>query len=391
MSRRVRIKPRFFVFTVVALAAAAGVVALILNSGGRGTLHSGTMLSEIDATAVIIRDEVCVSVEKYDRLDFSVNEGENVYEGQTVATVYQWGYTDDMLQSLIGVESEVYARQSEQLAGIENDDLSSMELQIEQKRISIRSVVMGGSGDDLLTLQKELATLLEARQTYLKASIQPTEEITALYETEATRLSQLDSYRTDVASAGNGRVSFYFDGYEQILNIDKLDTLNASLISSVAAGSSDLLGGSSSNLLYRVINPDRWYIALVTPRSEGLRLYGGATYLVEFTDAGTTKAATAMTPVVSEGGVMNMAEITEDIGSLISTRQAGVKLTAQMQGFIVPLSCVSMKDGIASITLEGDSGNYSVEVDVLAVNGDEACVVSAEASGALADGMRYVK
>ena len=112
--RRVKIKPKFY---------------LIL------TFIIGVAVAVITKKAVLIRDEMSISVDKYDRVEFKIGEGDTVYEGMPIATVYKWGYTDDMAQSLLSTETEIYNAQKTQLSGVDNAELSSIELQIKQKRV----------------------------------------------------------------------------------------------------------------------------------------------------------------------------------------------------------------------------------------------------------------
>ena len=44
-------------------------------------------------------------------VEFKIGEGDTVYEGMPIATVYKWGYTDDMAQSLLSTETEIYNAQ----------------------------------------------------------------------------------------------------------------------------------------------------------------------------------------------------------------------------------------------------------------------------------------
>lgn len=391
MARRFRIKGKFYAFLIGFILIGGVVLGVVLNGRNAGIVRAGVMSANIEATVVFIRDEQSVGVDKYDRVSFYVNEGDTVSAGQDVALVYKWGYSDDMMQSLLTVEGQIYSAQTALLAGVENADLASIELQIQQKRLAIRSAALGGSGDDLLALQRELADLLNQRATFLTQTVQPTTALTELYNMQTERQTQLDTYREKVAAAGSGRVSFYFDGYEQILNTDKLDTINASLISSVVSGSSDLLSGASSNFVYRLVNPNLWYLAFVTPRSQGLRLCAGERYTVTFTDCGVQFDGTAMSTAVSDGGVLNLVEFTADMGELFRTRKLQATVTAELSGYVVPLKFISVKDGVATVTVDGGDAEYAVEVDVIATEGDDALVRAVKADGGLAAGMRCVK
>ncbi len=390
MARRFKVKGRFYAFLLALLLIGIVVIGIVVSGRNAGVVRAGVMTARIEATVVFIRDEQCVGADKYDRVSFYVNEGDTVNDAQEVALIYKWGYSDDMMQALLTVEGQIYAAQTALLAGVENADLASIELQIQNKRLAVRQTELGEEGD-LLTLQRELADLLAQRSAFLLQTVQPTSALTELYNTQAERLAQLDTYRQKVTAAGTGRVSFYFDGYEQILNTDKLDTINAALVSSVVSGSADLLSGAPSNLVYRLVNPNLWYLAFVTPRSQALRLAAGERYTVTFTHGALQFTGTAMNAAASEGDVLNLIEVTEGMGELYRTRKLKATVTAELSGYLIPLKYVSVKDGRAYVTVDAGDSERTVEINVVAVDGDTALVRAVSADGSLAAGMRCVK
>ncbi|HOS18572.1 MAG TPA: HlyD family efflux transporter periplasmic adaptor subunit [Clostridia bacterium] len=390
MARRFRVKGRFYAFLLALLLIGGVVIGIVVSGRNASVVRAGVMTARMEGMAVIIRDEQCVGVDKYDRVSFYVDEGAAVTDAQDIALVYKWGYSDDMMQALLTVEGQIYAAQTALLAGVENADLASIELQIQNKRLAVRQAELG-EGGDLLTLQRELAELLNQRAAFLTQTVQPTSALTELYNTQAERLAQLDTYREKVTAAGTGRVSFYFDGYEQTLNTDKLDTINASLISGVVSGSSDLLSGAPSNLVYRLVNPNLWYLAFVTPRSQALRLAAGERYTITFSDCALQFAGTAMNASASEGDVLNLIEITEDMGELYRTRKLNATVAAELSGYLIPLKYVGVKDGSAFVTVDAGDSERTIEISVVAVDGDTALVRALSADGSLAAGMRCVK
>ena len=390
--RRVRIKPKFYLILTLFVGIIVTVLVLALQDSAGGTLKQGSMEATITGKAVLIRDEMSISVDRYDRVEFSVGEGETVYEGMPIATVYKWGYTDDMAQTLLNTETEIYNAQKTQLSGVENAEFSSIELQIEQKRAAIRAAVSGTGEGDTLTLQNELKTLMEQRTTFLKNTVQPTEELTRLYNTREEKLSQLASYKTEITAAKDGRVSFYFDGFEQILNKDKLDTINAALVNTTVSGTVDSLGGSGDNLLYRLVNTRLWYAAFVTDGEEEAGLLEGQTYTVTF-DGYEDQAftATANELVHSEAGVLNMLEFTEDMGALLNSRVITLTANATLSGIVVPLDAIGNKDGASIITIENGDNDYDVQIDIIATNGENALIKARDGETTLSEGMRYKK
>lgn len=362
---------------VVAIAAAV----ILIPKGGSATLRGGTMTLELTTKAVIIRDENCVSVEKFDRVDHLVNEGSQVNAETPVAMVYKWGYTDDMAQALITIQQKIYEKQLAILDGIQTAELSSINTQIDEKRQAIAS---GEGTTDLLQLETELEALLNQRAAYLLGSVQPDIELNSLYAEETAKKAQIAEYTSTVAAKLTGLVSFYFDGYEQVLSADKLDVVNADLVTNIINGAA---GSTSADqtLLYRLVNPVRWYVAFVTPSNDAFRLSSGASYTVAFEGVhGRVFSGTALPSVAYDGGVVNMLEFSEEIGSLMSARAVSATITAPMTGYRVDKGAVKVKDGVPVLSL---SGGADVEVQAVASEEDELLITGA----GLQDGLKYKK
>lgn len=379
---RVRISGRFYI-TLLVLAILIGVVALILPSRGSGTLKRKTMEAVLTPTVAVIREESCIPIEQFDMVDYLVNEGATVNAEMPVATVYKWGYTDEMAQSLVTIQQKIYQKQLSILDGIESTELASVNAQINELRSTIKDCVNNKNDSDLLALEKDMEALLSQRATILKNFVQPDVDLNSLYTEESTKLTQLAEYTSTVSAKMTGVVSFYFDGFEQILTAEKMDMINADVLKMVFDGNS---GGAASdgNMLYRLVNPGRWYVAFLTPASEGLRLLAGQSYHVTFDGIhGKTSVGTALAPVPYAGGVVNILQFEEDIGELLSVRTVDAYISATVTGYEVPADAVKVKDGICTISTSGGDTVVNVvaaEEDTLIITGD-----------ALYEGLRFTK
>ena len=109
----------------------------------------------------------------------------------------------------------------------------------------------------MLQLEQSLKSLQTERATYLQNNVQADATLTSLYSSLAEQENALSNWtRNIVKSAGNGVVSFYFDGYERVLNASQIDTINAALINSVVRGgntASSLSTNTSETPLYRLV------------------------------------------------------------------------------------------------------------------------------------------
>lgn len=410
--RRVKVNPRFYLILILAVGLVVLAVLFFKPGGKSGTLSAGSQELSLTASAVVIRAESCVSVEKYDKVSYQVAEGAQVNAELPVATVYKWGYTDDMTQSLLTVQQQIYAKQIELLGGVENPELSAVNAQIAQKQqdirqshsskprglVASRAVQVATEGTvpvsqpqavtaDLLTLENDLEALLAQRGSLLRQCVQADEALNALYAEEEAKQSQLGEYTSEVSAKGSGVASFYFDGYEQVLNADKLDVVNADIITKVLGNADGGAVAGSENLLFRLVNPNHWYLAFVTPKDQALRVCAGQTYSVRVEGyPDKLFQGVALEPVVNENGVVNLLEFSEDMGDLISVRAVKATLSAQVTGLKAPLEAIGFENGAPVLEVNGGK----VPLDVLSVDEDTA-IVAAKAGGSLQAGTRYGK
>lgn len=390
---KVRIKPKFYIILTVFLAIVGSVVLLVINMVRDGELTVGEMQLAYPAKAVLLRDETIVSAERYDRVLFDVLEGATVNEGDPIAEVFKWGYQEDTMQTLLNVQKEIYEYQLSLVEDIVNADLDALQAQIKQKQLAIRSAIGGETEGDVLTLEQELKALLTQRSDMLRELVQPDENLTVLYEQENVQLNNLSSWKSDmVNTAGSGVVSFYFDGYEQALDTQKLDMVNADLIAEVIKN-----GGAVTNVdttvdrpLYRLVNRAHFYLAFLTDSASPFRLVRGETYqIVVNEEYAAPFTGVALAPVIYDKQVVNLLEVHQDMGDLMNVRLASVVIGKQVNGLRVPLDAIDMQNNIPGILRVAGEDTQWIEVEVLAVDEEEAIIRAANADSRLVEGARY--
>jgi len=390
---RVKVRGRFYVIVTLFVAALVLLVYLLVSNRKTGTVTSGSVDMQFEASGVIVRDEVAVTTEKYDHVTFAVAEGATVTAQAPVATVFKLGYNDDMTQSLLAVQKQILDLQMQQLAGVADDQLDAINATIATKLQQMRLRAFGQAQDDLLTLELELKEQLAARHTYLKEKVQETQELTLLYEQEAAKVAQLDMYRGAILSAGAGVISFYFDGYEQVFNQQKLDMITPDLIKSALAGST-VTGGTTitETLLYRLVNDSHYYVAFLTAASSPQRLVAGESYDVTFgVDAGASRTGTALAPIVGADSVVNILEFSGPLGKLLSVRKTALTIKATAAGIVVPADAVAVsQEKKTGVTIDAAGEERWIEVDVLAIN-ESSAVVRPITGETIAPGQKYVK
>lgn len=394
--QRVRLRGRFFLILFGMMGFVALGIVLLTGSGGTAEARYGDVTGTIDMTAAIIRDESTVSTDRYEKIIFSVVEGQSVANGAQIAQVFRLGYQDESTVTLLRLQREIYEYQKSMIGADAAAGLADIETRIADLEAQIRDAARGDSDADMLQLEQSLKSLQTERAIYLQNNVQADATLTSLYSSLAEQENALSNWtRNIVNSAGNGVVSFYFDGYERVLNASQIDTINAALINSVVRGgntASSLSTTTSETPLYRLVQNTHWYIAFVTRADEPMRTTAGEQYYVVFDDYSTlTYQGTALAPIVTESSVVNILEFNVDIGDLLDIRTVNAIVTKSAQGVMVPVDAIAYEAGIPSVEVQSGEATYRVTVNILAADEDNAVVAPANASDTLISGQRIIK
>ena len=392
---RKRIKGRFFLKDLV-LAGFIGVVDGVRNARKKaGGIQFGSRGADLEVNAAIIRDEKVIMSEPYEKITFDVVEGETVNNDQVIAQLYRRGYQDETMVTLLNLQKQIYDYQMQLLGGQQPQELIDLNTNIDEVEKQIRAVSRGQSTLDMLDLEQTLKDLEDQRVTLLQSVVTADTTLTQLYSDLKSQQNVMSSWKRDILNTGGtGIVSFYFDGYEQVLNVNKLSTINSALVKTVVNGGNTAKNADSTSEvpLYRIINNTHWFIAFVTNATDPMRLAEGEQYSVLFQDYSDQQyTATARASQVSENAVVNILEFNTDIGKLIGTRTVAATISKSAQGLVVPLSAIQIISGMPGINISYGDSVLRVEVDILAQSDNKAVIRAHNASDNLTAGMKYVK
>jgi len=393
--RKRKIKARFFVW--LSMLAAVIVFAVVLGVGGfsKNEITYGSIGSELEAAGAIIRDETVVTTTKFEKVTYNVIEGQTVENGIQVCEVYKRGYQDETMVTLLNLQKQIYAYQLQLLGGNVPEALTDVNNRIRTVEDQIRSAARGEAEMDMLALEQSLKSLLEERINTMRSLVAADATLNSYYTELENQKTSLSGWKQNVTNnAGTGIISFYFDGYESALNINKLSTANAALINSIVKGNNTTVTAEESSdiPLYRLIDPGHWMLAFVTDADDPMRLSAGEEYYVTFTDYSTdVYLATAREPVVTDTKVVNMLEFYTDIGKLVGVRTVNALITKSAQGLVVPTEAIIIENGVAGLNIDYGGQAIRVEIDVLADDGEKAVIRARNAQDTLAVGQKFIK
>ncbi|MGI6168947.1 MAG: HlyD family efflux transporter periplasmic adaptor subunit [Christensenellales bacterium] len=381
--RKIRIKLRFFVILAVVLIAGL-VLILIPKQPATMRLTQGALAYESTKDAVFVRDEQVYKSATWGKVTYLAAEGERVQKGAQVAVVYKGGYNDKVLQDLFVVQQEIsdYIT-TNVLQGVLNTELEASNVEIDKATQRIKKAVAGTSNEDLLVLEQLLLDQMDRRQTQIRETVEnPDEEYAALIQEEQALLERLQSWKTEVMAQDAGMVSFYFDGCEDFLSPDAIDTLTRSDLDNILQGKSPgkAVDASTGEPLYRLVNNYKWYCLIRVEEDNSTELAADLKYNISFEgfyDRPYEGKVVSSKPL--DTGTLFVVEMSEDIGPMLSVRQATANLKKSYEGIVAPLDAIkSNADGVAGIYVVGGDKAEFVPVEIEYDDGENAVIHSAQ-------------
>ena len=389
--RRFRLNPRFFIIIGVLFVVAAAAVYLLRHRSKSGSLSFDSVSMERKVAGAIIREETAVSTDRYEKINFHVIEGDMVANNALIATVYRMGYQDESMITILNLEKEIYQYQAQQV-GSADATLNDINSRITAVEELIRDVARQDSNQDDLVLEQQLRSLQQERSDYLYATVPVDTYLQGLITQLNDQKATISNWTRDIINtAGSGIISFYFDGYEDVLSSSKLSTVNVALIRRVVRGLNTSMASTSSSkaMLYRLVSPNHFYLAFATDIDDPFRVTEGESYYVTFDDySDTVYQVTARAPIVfaieptdeeeetstSGQGVVNILEFYTDIGSFSGIRTVNATISKAAQGLKLDKELITIENGIPYVYIKNGDALMRVEVNVLSED-EKYCVI----------------
>ena len=390
MRRKKRVTGRFYIFLLILLVIAFLIARPYLSFGSKEAV---IMAAQSEFTqnmdCVIIRDETVAASESTAHIEYVAKEGTLVNTGDTVAYVYSAGYSESLLQKLEETRSKIQDyHKTVILNNIKDDTLARYDTIVNMMAAEFKALVNHDSYGSLLTAARRLETAMVNRQEYLRQNKREDVKLSKLYDEETTRLNSIQSWRKEEKASQSGVISFYLDGYEGALSSETLPSITAADVNTVLAGGS--LGSTLSakeTAVYRIVNQNQWYVALVTDAKTWNPVVGQP-YTLQIEGFEDLSFTAFVTSVQKESGtILAIFQINDPIGSLLYQRTGRARLTATISGLSVSSKALSEENGQLGVWLIDEGGETFVPVEVLSTNGSDA-LIQPLVDGALGMGQR---
>ena len=375
--RRKKVTGRFFLFLLALLVIAFLILRPRLFPGSKETV---IMMANADqrqtVDCVIIRDESVTMAESTARVEYIAPEDSLVTADSLVANLYATGYSENLLNSLEATRKKIQDYHKQLLANIVDSQLQELDQKVNRKAIEFKNLITRQTTGNLKTVASQLETEMVRRQEYMRQNKRGDSKLTKLYDEENARLASIQSWRTVSAADRSGVVSFYIDGYENDLTPDKLNALSIADVRAVLAG--ERLENTRKTLsdgIYRIVDQNRWYVAVLYSGNTWTPMVGQDNYFVQmegFDDL--TYTATVHSVQKENDSTLAIFEVRDPIGPLIYRRTGKAQFSITLTGLSVRVEALYNENGQMGVWVYDVPGGTFVPVEVLSTDGSIAMI-----------------
>lgn len=384
--RAFRVSAKFYLF-IVLIAAACMAVAYFLLRTDTAVVREGGLEYSVEMPVVVVRDEEVITTENYEKVSFLVPDLQRVEAETPVAEIYRWGHSERVMNDVIDVQNRIEEYESQH--GSAGQDLREADEAIAEVTDRIREIASGGDGD-MVAAERELSRLMDQKRQLLADSAQRDSQLTALYDQEQQLLERVNSWREISEAPQAGVVSYYYDGYERVINADNIRNVSWEVVDALLSGTLKVQEDEEDTArpLYRLVDNFSWYIVL-EPRERVLEFANDNTFTVTFADCPDRRFEGRIIGNISEGSrYLYVMEFSEDIGQLVNTRRVTATLSTVFNGLIVPERALVTSGGQQGVYVVENKVRTFVPVSVRIVQDGEAVVEAVDGSMRLQAGSR---
>lgn len=242
--------------------------------------YSYTQDIGMEATGVLVRDEIVLPDATGSYVDHILAEGEKAAAGQAAALLYTDPAALTTRQSIRALTAEIEQLQYALSSGTQTADASRLDAQVLDSITTLRSLAARGDLTSLDDCALNLRTMVFKRD-YAYGDTAAAGQMAQLIQNKQAQLDSLNASLNQLAQVvytpAAGVFSGSVDGWEGVLTPDGLDKLTADGLTALLAQPSQAKSGPAGKL----ITGSTWYFAAILPSTD-TGLQSGRTYTLSF-------------------------------------------------------------------------------------------------------------
>ena len=374
---KLRVTGRFYVFLTLVMAIILFLFRdSLFGSGEIAVVYEATASDIRSVDAVIVRDEEIISSKQVSRLEYIAQEGTLVASGDPVMYVYSLEYSEKLIRELNNVRKNIQTYHNILLGNEIDSTLEVYDLTVKQKALDLKNLIRRNTSGNFLSLVSQLEDAMDERRAYMSATMRSDTKLIKYYDEEKQKVSAIDAWRNTMLAREEGVVSFYLDGYENDLTLEKMPEFTIEKMRKVLMGEKLSETGLRDEVnVARIVNQNNWSLIVLADDGKWNPV-NGQTYsfqMVGFEDllyTGTVKSVQKM-----GDSVMAQLDITDPIGPLMYQRSGKAAIGANLSGLRVPTKAIVKQNGQTGVLLYDVPGGTFIPVEVLSEDKNETLIM----------------
>ena len=387
--RTKRFKLRFYLILLVPILLVGAYIGYRIVKPTTGRLGSDTVEGDLEFTGVIIRRENVATSEDYHTIRYLVSEGDMVSGGQQVAYLYRKGYENQMSE-IVSKEQQIYQQQITLLRLSSSDgmtipaEVTAYNDRIKETVDKMTQASLGKDGLDYIQLSEELDELLTARQNLLRQIVPSDATLTASYQQLDSLRSAFSAESNLINNSGTGYISFHLDGYENAMSIDSLTASQVSRVSASPVSASYNAAG-----VYRIVDPNGFYVAFNVDAASSKRLIVGNTYELNVKYQNTFYTGRVIAERPAAKYVLYILEVNRDVLPVLENRTMTFSIHSTASGVSIPVKGLYFNGGVPYVFINTGRAYQPIQVVIPASDGETAIIEAADKNIHLNRGLRF--
>ena len=271
----------------------------------------------IDAQAVVIRDESCISNSTPGTVVPIASDGKRVAKDDDVAIIFADEAGAENYNRILKVQEEIeYYQVLSNKSDVGTIDAALLDEEIKKNFDQCLDIIDKGNFEDFAESAREVASSITSRQIAIGDTIDFDAKLTELSNELATLKSAKSNYNT-ISAPVSGYYISVTDGYETVADYDSVSSLKPSDVEKIF----DAKASVPANAMGKIVGRFDWYIVCNVPTDSTLDLAVDETIKVKFPNSSVGEV-TAVIDSINKGDdgtstvILRANEMSEDITHL---------------------------------------------------------------------------
>lgn len=380
-------KKLFNIFVIIIILLYIGKVSINTISGRDKTvpLKYGSLSESIKTDGYIVRDEMIINSPIDGNLEMIVKEGTRVPKGKEIAEVVSKSFDKGKLTELNSVNKKIQDIKSDTALNPYVKDIENLNSQIDELNKMYKELSSSDSKASSSDIKNKIDDLINKKGQILKNGPASVRNLDELYSQKKELEDYISKNLYKIYSPEAGVVSYFFDNYEEVLNVNKLFNISYGDINEVKKEPIERNGSvKQSEAIVKLIDNSNWYILAVLNDVQSKRLKEGSN--VKITIGGDNSQLLNGSVVkmysISNNSQLAVISMKDAYSDFYKKRKISITLVINdYDGFIVPNSSLVNNGGKQGIYVLSDNDlPVFKEVNVKAQNNENAIIESKDGS-----------